>query len=146
MTALTTILGLVTMAMGVGTVSYTHLKLCHLKKEGKGKKAKMNILNIEHVSKIFGDKKIFDDVSYGVQEGDKIGIVGLNGTGKTTMLNIIAGVEEVDEGQIIMPVSYTHLFFKERDYEYFKRNESDLKWKGWRKTSNGSGVCESKTK
>ena len=62
----------------------------------------MNILNIEHVSKIFGDKKIFDDVSYGVQEGDKIGIVGLNGTGKTTMLNIIAGVEEVDEGQIIM--------------------------------------------
>lgn len=62
----------------------------------------MNILNIEHISKIFGDKKIFDDVSYGVQEGDKIGIVGLNGTGKTTMLNIIAGVEEVDEGQIIM--------------------------------------------
>lgn len=66
----------------------------------------MNILNIEHVSKIFGDKKIFDDVSYGVQEGDKIGIVGLNGTGKTTMLNIIAGVEEVDEGQIIMQMEF----------------------------------------
>ncbi|MCI6420607.1 MAG: ABC-F family ATP-binding cassette domain-containing protein [Blautia sp.] len=61
----------------------------------------MNILNIEHVSKIFGDKKIFDDVSYGIQEGDKIGIIGLNGTGKTTMLNIIAGLEEPDEGQII---------------------------------------------
>lgn len=61
----------------------------------------MNILNIEHVSKIFGDKKIFDDVSYGIQEGDKIGIIGLNGTGKTTMLNIIAGLEEADEGQII---------------------------------------------
>ena len=61
----------------------------------------MNILNIEHVSKIFGDKKIFDDVSYGIQEGDKIGIIGLNGTVKTTMLNIIAGLEEADEGQII---------------------------------------------
>ncbi|MGN0400378.1 MAG: ABC-F family ATP-binding cassette domain-containing protein [Blautia sp.] len=61
----------------------------------------MNILNIEHVTKIFGDKKIFDDVSYGIQEKDKIGIIGLNGTGKTTMLNIIAGLEEPDEGQII---------------------------------------------
>lgn len=62
----------------------------------------MNILNIEHVSKIFGDKVIFDDVSYGVHEGDKIGIIGINGTGKTTILKIIAGLEEPDEGQVIM--------------------------------------------
>ncbi len=61
----------------------------------------MNILNIEHVSKIFGEKRIFDDVSYGVHEGDKIGIIGINGTGKTTLLKIIAGIEEPDEGQII---------------------------------------------
>ena len=61
----------------------------------------MNILNIEHVSKIFGEKKIFDDVSYGIHEGDKIGIIGINGTGKTTLLKIIAGIEEPDEGQII---------------------------------------------
>ena len=61
----------------------------------------MNILNIEHVSKVFGEKKIFDDVSYGIHEGDKIGIIGINGTGKTTLLKIIAGLEETDEGQVI---------------------------------------------
>lgn len=61
----------------------------------------MNVLNIEHVSKIFGENRIFDDVSYGIHEGDKIGIIGINGTGKTTLLKIIAGIEETDEGQVI---------------------------------------------
>ena len=61
----------------------------------------MNVLNIEHVSKTFGEKTIFDDVSYGIHEGDKIGIIGINGTGKTTLLKIIAGLEEPDEGQVI---------------------------------------------
>ena len=61
----------------------------------------MNILNIEHVSKIFGEKKIFADVSYGIHEGDKIGIIGINGTGKTTLLKMIAGLEETDEGNIV---------------------------------------------
>lgn len=61
----------------------------------------MNILNIEHISKVFGEKTIFDDVSFGIQEGDKIGIIGINGTGKTTLLRMIAGVEEPDSGQII---------------------------------------------
>ena len=61
----------------------------------------MNVLNVEHVSKLYGEKKIFDDVSYGIHEGDKIGIIGINGTGKTTLLKIIAGLEEPDEGQVI---------------------------------------------
>lgn len=61
----------------------------------------MNILNIEHISKIYGDKKIFDDASFGIQENDKIGIVGINGTGKSTLLKMIAGIEEPDDGQII---------------------------------------------
>lgn len=46
----------------------------------------MNVLNIEHVSKIYGDKKIFDDVSYGVSEGEKIGIIGINGTGARVII------------------------------------------------------------
>ena len=54
----------------------------------------MNVLNIEHVSKIFGEKKIFDDISCGIHDGDKIGIIGINGTGKSTLLKIIAGEEE----------------------------------------------------
>lgn len=61
----------------------------------------MNILNIEHISKIYGDKVIFDDVSYGIHQGEKIGIIGINGTGKTTLLRMIAGMEEPDEGRII---------------------------------------------
>lgn len=61
----------------------------------------MNILNIEHISKIYGEKKIFDDVSYGIHEGDKVGIVGVNGTGKSTLLKMIAGLETPDQGQII---------------------------------------------
>ena len=61
----------------------------------------MNILNIEQIHKIFGDKIIFDHVSQGVEEGDKIGIVGINGTGKTTLLRILAGEEDPDEGQIV---------------------------------------------
>ncbi|EGG85007.1 hypothetical protein HMPREF9477_00406 [Lachnospiraceae bacterium 2_1_46FAA] len=61
----------------------------------------MNILNIEHISKIFGEKVIFDDVSCGIQEGEKIGVIGINGTGKTTLLKLIAGTEEADAGQII---------------------------------------------
>lgn len=61
----------------------------------------MNIINIEHIRKVFGEKPIFDDASFGIQEGDKIGIVGINGTGKTTLLNMIAGMEHADEGQII---------------------------------------------
>lgn len=61
----------------------------------------MNIINIEHISKVFGDKRIFDDVSCGIHEGEKIGIIGINGTGKTTLLNLIAGTEEPDQGQIV---------------------------------------------
>ena len=61
----------------------------------------MNILNIEHISKIYGEKVIFDDVSCGIHDGDKIGIIGINGTGKTTLLRMIAGTEQPDEGQIV---------------------------------------------
>ena len=62
----------------------------------------MNILNIEHISKVYGEKVIFDDISCGIQEGEKIGIIGINGTGKSTLLKILAGLEEGDEGQVIM--------------------------------------------
>ena len=97
----------------------------------------MNILNIEHVSKILGEKKIFDDVSYGIHEGDKIGIIGINGTGKTTLLKIIAGLEDPDEGQVIkqnglrvtylpqnpeFPAGATVLSYVTQDKEYEARN------------------------
>ncbi len=62
----------------------------------------MNILNIEHISKIYGEKVIFEDASFGVQEGDKVGIIGINGTGKSTLLKMLAGEEVPQTGQIIM--------------------------------------------
>ena len=61
----------------------------------------MNIINVEHISKIFGGKVIFDDVSCGISEGEKIGVIGINGTGKTTFLRVLAGLEETDQGQVI---------------------------------------------
>lgn len=77
----------------------------------------MNILNIEHISKIYGEKVIFDDVSYGIHEGDKIGIVGINGTGKTTLLKIIAGLENPDTGAVIMQ-NGQHISYLPQDPEF----------------------------
>ena len=61
----------------------------------------MNILNIENVTKVYGDKVLFRQVSLGINEGDKLGVIGVNGSGKSTFLKMIAGLEEVDEGSII---------------------------------------------
>ncbi len=61
----------------------------------------MSILSIEHVSKLFGDRMVLDDVSCGIEKGEKIGIVGVNGAGKSTFLGIAAGYCEPDEGQVI---------------------------------------------
>lgn len=60
-----------------------------------------NIMNIENVSKHYGERIILDNVSMGINEGDKIGFIGLNGTGKTTLLRIMAGLEEPDSGQVV---------------------------------------------
>lgn len=60
----------------------------------------MNLLTIEHVSKSFTDRMLLDDISLGINEGDKIGVIGINGTGKSTLLKIIAGLEETDAGTI----------------------------------------------
>ena len=97
----------------------------------------MNILNIEHVSKVFGEKTIFDDVSFGIQEGDKIGIIGINGTGKTTLLRMIAGVEEPDSGQIIkqkwdsIGVSFAASFVSWRERLFFRMHLTELRRMTW---------------
>lgn len=61
----------------------------------------MNILNIENVTKVYGDKLLFDQVSLGMNDGDKLGIIGINGCGKSTLLKMIAGLVEPDSGEII---------------------------------------------
>ena len=61
----------------------------------------MNILTVEKLHKSFGNKILFDEITFGINEGDKIGIIGVNGTGKSTLLKIIAGVEKGDSGQVV---------------------------------------------
>ena len=61
----------------------------------------ISYLQIENLSKSYGDRLLFHSVTFGVNQGDKIGLIAKNGTGKTTLLNLIAGKESPDEGTII---------------------------------------------
>lgn len=61
----------------------------------------MNLLAIENLAKSYGMRVLFESVSLGIDEGDKIGLIGVNGTGKSTFLKIVAGVETPDAGNII---------------------------------------------
>lgn len=58
----------------------------------------MNIINIENCTKAYTDKVLFKDINFYLHDGEKVGIIGINGTGKSTLLKIIAGIEEPDEG------------------------------------------------
>ena len=62
----------------------------------------MNYLSVENISKSFGDRILFENLSFGINKDQKIGFVAKNGTGKTTLLNIIAGIETPDQGNIII--------------------------------------------
>ncbi|AYB43065.1 ABC-F type ribosomal protection protein TaeA [Paenibacillus lautus] len=62
----------------------------------------MNILTVEQVTKSYGDKILFQDASFGMEDQDKIGIIGVNGTGKSTFMRVIAGLEPPDAGKISM--------------------------------------------
>lgn len=60
----------------------------------------MNLLTVEDMSKSYTERMLFDQVSFGINEGEKIGLIGINGTGKSTLLKIIAGLEEPDSGTV----------------------------------------------
>ena len=61
----------------------------------------MNLLTAEHLKKSYTERLLFDDVAFSIGEGDKIGLIGINGTGKSTLLKIVAGLEEPDEGTVV---------------------------------------------
>ena len=60
----------------------------------------MSILNVEHLSHGFGDRAIFEDVSFRLLKGEHIGLVGANGEGKSTFMNIVTGKRQPDEGKV----------------------------------------------
>ena len=62
----------------------------------------MNLLTMEHVSKAYTDRVLLDDVGFGINKNEKIGVIGVNGMGKSTLLKIVAGIEESDAGTISM--------------------------------------------
>ena len=62
----------------------------------------MNLLTMEHVTKAYTDRVLLDDVAFGINENEKIGVIGINGMGKSTLLKIVAGVEEYDSGKLSM--------------------------------------------
>ncbi len=61
----------------------------------------MNLLTIDHLTKSYTERLLFDDTSFSINEGEKIGLIGINGTGKSTLLRIVAGLEEPDEGKVV---------------------------------------------
>lgn len=61
----------------------------------------MNLLTIEHLTKSYTERLLFDDTSFSINEGEKIGLIGINGTGKSTLLKIVAGLEVPDEGNVV---------------------------------------------
>jgi ABC transport system ATP-binding/permease protein len=61
----------------------------------------MNIITIENISKSFSEKPLLSDINLGIDDQDKIGVIGVNGTGKSTLLKLIAGIEEPDSGKIV---------------------------------------------
>lgn len=61
----------------------------------------MNILTVEHLTKAYTEEPLFNDASFYLQEGEKVGVIGINGTGKSTLLKIISGLEYPDKGNVI---------------------------------------------
>lgn len=72
----------------------------------------MNYLSVENLSKSFGERKLFQNISFGIDQGQKIALVGINGAGKSTLMKIIMGIEVADSGNIAInqqiKVSYVH--------------------------------------
>lgn len=67
----------------------------------------MNIVTVDEITKAYGERKLFDKASFFLQDGEKAGIIGINGTGKSTLLKIIAGIEKADSGTVILANHYT---------------------------------------
>ncbi|HYP50017.1 MAG TPA: ATP-binding cassette domain-containing protein, partial [Pyrinomonadaceae bacterium] len=73
----------------------------------------MNILSLENVSKNYGIKPLFENVTLGLEDSDKIGIIGANGSGKTTLLRVIAGTEAPDTGRVVRANNKTLAFLSQ---------------------------------
>ena len=74
----------------------------------------MQTLRIENLTKTYGDKTLFQDASFIINEHDRIGLIGTNGSGKTTFLNAISGFDPADSGELIAPNNYRISYLKQQ--------------------------------
>ncbi|WP_400241872.1 ABC-F family ATP-binding cassette domain-containing protein [Niallia sp. JL1B1071] len=66
----------------------------------------MKSILIENITKTYGEKKLFENISFSISEKERVGLIGINGTGKSSLLKIVAGIDIADEGEIIAPKDY----------------------------------------
>lgn len=67
----------------------------------------MKMISVENVTKTYGEKELFNDISFTIAEKERAGLIGVNGTGKSSLLKVIAGVDLPDSGEIVTPKDYT---------------------------------------
>lgn len=81
----------------------------------------MNYLTVEHLTKSYGEKLLFEDITFGIEKGQKTALIARNGMGKSTLLNIIAGIDIPDNGQVVVrnDISVSYLPQMERFNENF---------------------------
>ena len=84
----------------------------------------MNYLSVERISKSFGEKILFEDITFGIEKGQKTALIAKNGTGKSTLLNIIAGLDTPDAGQVVIRNDITVSYLPQ--VEQFADNSSVL--------------------
>lgn len=99
----------------------------------------MNILTVEHLTKAYTEEPLFEDASFYLQEGEKVGVIGINGTGKSTLLKIIAGIEYPDKGNVILANNMVVRYLPQ--HPVFNENETILQ-----SIVNGSWELESSAK
>jgi ATP-binding cassette subfamily F protein uup len=90
----------------------------------------MNLITIENISKSYSEKPLFTNLNLGINDTDKIGVIGVNGTGKTTLLKIIAGIETADEGRIIKGNSVRVEYLSQDPYFELEDTVIDLVFRG----------------
>lgn len=73
----------------------------------------MNYLSVENIAKAYGERELFSNISFGINEGQKVGFVAKNGTGKTSLLNILSGADSPDEGKVVYRKDLTTAFLSQ---------------------------------
>ena len=93
----------------------------------------MNLVTAEHLTKSYTERLILNDTDFSINEGDKIGLIGVNGTGKSTLLKLVAGLEEPDTGTVVRGGTWISAIFPR--IRYSRRGK-----RSWKASSGKTGA------